>query len=171
MQEAEYRACLPFRIAALLLCLTVFTVYLMSGMVAKFSTAASGSDSGRVARYSFDVSKDDSTAFTVDLSGLNVPSASETVLFKVTDGNCEVPQKYTVTVEDMGNLPLTYDLVKDGTSVLSTKGTTAEFTFTAGTPETHNYSLTVTWNGTQADHTLSSEIDFVIVTVKAEQID
>ena len=47
---------IPMCLAAILLCLTLFSFYLCGGLYARYTTSDSGEDAGRVAR--FDVSED-----------------------------------------------------------------------------------------------------------------
>ncbi len=95
---------------ALLLSFSIIISYAISGMFAKYTTGASGSDSARVATYYFDINNKGEQSFTLELPNRNYPAEgggeSYWLEFDVSNGGrSEVAIKYTITIESMGNIP------------------------------------------------------------------
>lgn len=87
---------LMIRIALILLCLVMVSIHLMSGMYARYTTKASGSDSARVAK--FDVK------ITGDATDLEVScTANDDGSYKITvENHSEVAVSYTISVNKTG---------------------------------------------------------------------
>lgn len=149
------------RLAGILFCLTLFSVHLTSGLYARYTTSASGSDSARVAR--FDIKQ---TGELMQLIELDVwPGFTSEDYTIVLENNSEVAVAYTVSVERLTeNLPLT--LTIDGESGLAASGT-----MQANAVDSVNYRLQIAWGSGGNDERLSYEIDAIRVTVRVEQID
>lgn len=82
---------LMMRIAAVLLCLVMVSVHLMSGMYAKYTTNGSGTDDARVAK--FDVEINGSADVTVDCK------TGDNGTYEITVNNkSEVAVSYTISV-------------------------------------------------------------------------
>ena len=92
-------------------------------------------------------------------------------------------QKYSLTVETTGNLPLQYE-ISEGISTSADKGAVippAKLTFENGKavadggvlPHTeevsHTYTLKVTWPKAEDGASYTDEIDLVTLTINAEQ--
>lgn len=170
-----------FRIAAVLLCLTVLSVWGTSGLYARYSTTASGSDGARVALWG--------STQTIQLADSNTlpkqPGDSCSYSLTVTnqrDDNkvSEVAQKYSIQVVTAGNLPLTYTLTRDGTVIGTFTETSStptwtvaenDMTFSAGTAAQMDYKLTVLWPADKTNQALASVPDFIEINVCAEQVD
>lgn len=169
-----------FRIAAVLLCLTVMSVWGTSRLYARYSTTASGSDSARVALWG--------STQTIQFDSDKLPKQpGQTCSYNLTVTNkresgevSEVAQKYSIQVVTAGNLPLTYTLTRNGTKIGTFAETTSKPTWTvaednmafaAGTAGTDSYVLTVTWPGTETSPALASIPDYIEINVCSEQVD
>lgn len=82
---------IPMRIASILLCLVLFSVYMTSGMLAKYTTGGSAKDQGRVAKFSVSV-----TANDADYE------------FRQSDKETEQVKSYTVTVNNPSEVAVRY---------------------------------------------------------------
>ena len=169
-----------FRIAAVLLCLTVLSVWGTSGLYARYSTTASGSDGARVALWG------SSQRITLD-SGKQPKQPGQSCTYSLTVTNqrengqvSEVTQKYSIQVVTAGNLPLTYTLTRDGTVIGTFTETSStptwtvaenDMTFSAGTAAQMDYKLTVLWPADKTNQALASVPDFIEINVCAEQVD
>lgn len=172
-----------FYTAGILLCLVMASICLMQNLYARYVTKSGGSDSARVAIFGHDE--------TVALPGLTkqlVPGDTRTGTITVTnqtkdtDGSTrtsEVAQKYSIEVVTAGNLPLTYTLTQNGTTIDSFTESnksahtfsTENMTFAAGTAGSATYTLTVIWPDTEKDAKYAGIPDYVQINVKTEQID
>lgn len=79
------------RVAAVLVCLVLVSVHLMSGMYAKYSTTGSSSDEARVAKLDVDVEG--------EVNGLSIDATTG------ADGN------YVVTVKNNSEVTVRYDII------------------------------------------------------------
>ena len=169
-----------FRIAAVLLCLTVLSVWGTSGLYARYSTSTSGSDGARVALWG--------SSESIQLDSQRLPKQpGQSCTYKLTVSNqrstgeiSEMTQKYHIEVVTAGNLPLTYTLTKDGTQI----GTFTEtanhkvwtvsednMVFQAGVARESKYTMTVTWPAGQVSAALANVPDYIQVNVCSEQVD
>lgn len=97
---------IPMCIACVLLCLTLFSCHLCSGLYARYTTVATGSDGARVAR--FDVSEEEAH-FDETLFMETVPGVTRRT-FSVIN-NSEVKVAYRVTVENTTrNIPFAFSV-------------------------------------------------------------
>ena len=181
MRRSEQINIWIFRIAAVLLCLTVMSVWGTSRLYARYSTTASGSDGARVALWG--------SSQTIQLANSNTlpkqPGQSCSYTLTVTNKResgdiSEVAQKYSIQVVTAGNLPLTYTLTRNGTKIGTYTETTSKPTWTvaeddmafaAGTAGTDSYVLTVTWPGGENSPALASIPDYIEINVCSEQVD
>lgn len=169
-----------FRIAAVLLCLTVLSVWGTSGLYARYSTSTSGSDGARVALWG--------SRESIQLDSKQLPKQpGQSCTYKLTVSNqrstgeiSEVTQKYYIEVVTAGNLPLTYTLTKDGETVGSFTETSSNKTWTvsednmvfqAGVAGKDTYTMTVTWPAGQVSAALANVPDYIQVNLCAEQVD
>ena len=145
------------RIAGVLLCLTLLSVHLTSGMFARYSATATGSDTARVANFQVT----DTGTFTKDLYLEYNPGMSNKYDI-VIENRSEVAVKCTVTVERLSNhIPMKVTLSGDITDV----------TFAPNDPVTKTVGLELNWPNTENDAVYSYEVDAIRVRVCAEQID
>lgn len=143
-------------LAGVLFCLTLFSMHLTSGLYARYTTSASGSDSARVARFNIE-----QTGELTQLIELDVyPGFAESYTLALKN-NSEVAVSYTVTAEQLTmNLPLEVSLSG------STSGTMA-----ADAAGEVTCTLKIEWPSEDNDEARSQDIDAIRVTVRAEQID
>ena len=169
-----------FRIAAVLLCLTVLSVWGTSGLYARYSTSTSGSDGARVALW---VSSE-----SIQLDSRQLPKQpGQSCTYQLTVSNqrstgeiSEVTQKYHIEVVTAGNLPLDFTLQMDGNEIGKftetanhTVWTVSEddMVFQAGVAGNSSYTLKVTWPADQVSAALANVPDFIQVNVCSEQVD
>lgn len=169
----------PLRIAALLLCLTLWSAAATGGLYARYSTTATGGDSARVALFGHD----ETITLLGDTEVQLVPGDTRSFPLSVrnftTDRTSEVGQKYSIEVVTAGNLPLTFTLTKDGKTVTPIEGTAAtthtyetdDMVFTAGTERTDNYTLTVSWPESRKEAGLADLPDYIQINLRVEQMD
>ena len=100
-QSNKVKTPIVFRIAVVLFCAMLCSLYLVSGLYARYSATATASDSARVATFSF---KDDLSTQTQILPTTFSPG--ESLITKITIQNDgDVTLKYTVTVENLTKNP------------------------------------------------------------------
>lgn len=156
-------------LAAVLLCLTLFSMRITAGLYARFVTTAESEDHGRIA------------AFDIKHEG----TLSEMVVLKVYPGyqnasdytielksSSEVAVQYTVTAELLtDNLPLTIELTGSDNITNVDNCWTASGTFAANSTSELSYKLSVTWPAYANNEAYCHEIDALRIIVRAEQID
>lgn len=156
------------RVAAVLLCLTLLSTCLVSGLFARYSISSQDSDSSRVAKFSIEGS---GTLLEQTIEASLIPGEETFVTLQI-DNNSEVAVEYTVVVTNKTtNLPLSFRMEKEGDSPnVDTNGTT----FTAQRLPggyTDKHKLHIKWEETENDPTLMGKVDYITVTVTAAQID
>lgn len=173
---------LVFRIAALLACLTLITVYMLSGAYSKFYTSASGGDGARVASFSPDFT----SAQVLDVENATPGYSAEMNFFVQNFSGEKMPEvamKYKIILKTTGNIPLKFtvsnidgtipqDFVCDGTSgkqeyVYSNDS----FVFGTSAQETQTYKLKAEWQAGKNDARFSGMTDAVYLEAEFEQID
>ncbi len=170
--------------AAVLLCLTLFTTHLTTGLYARYTTEASGSDGARVAR--FDVKLTAVNGGSANMDGLtneDKETDTKTYDFSITN-NSEVAVGYDITIRFSNPLPdgvVPTVSLKDKENV-SAKTVTGqkEFAFESDdfvfAPEnqTNDHTLTITVNYYDGNNNLRN-VDLsdtqVSISVTAQQID
>ncbi len=158
---------IPIRVAAVLLCLTLFSTYLVCGLCARYATSVQSSDHANVAKFSITGS---GTLLQPIEAGL-VPGESKSVTL-VIHNESEVAVEYTIAVTNVTkNLPLSFRMEKTGDSpAVAADGTT----FTAQQlPGSHDdsYTLYIDWAAADNDLARMGMADYITVTVTAAQID
>ena len=166
---------------AVLLCLTLASMWLMSHMYARYATGATASDSARIAIFGHNES------INVDSFPSNwKPGTQYTFKITVSDQKnkeiSEVSQKYNI--EDLvtqGNLPLTYTLKdsEDNHQIGQfTESSNPKYTFTnqnmtfqAGQNQEHSYELLVEWPENETDSNFAEIPDTLKININVEQID
>ncbi len=161
---------IPIRVAAVLLCLTLFSTYLVSGLFARYATSTQGSDHARVARFSIQGSGELSQSIEASLC----PGGSKTAAL-ILENKSEVAVEYTITVTNVtNNLPLSFRMEKEGSSpALETNGTTFTAQQIPGS-HTDRYTLYIDWEvktEEDRDPAWMGKVDYIKVTVTAAQID
>jgi len=180
------------RLAGILLCLTLFSMHLTSGLYARYTTSASGGDSARVAAFGFYV-QNDGTKKYINLEQIRVPGDSQTVIIHVSNNKggrvAEVAMTYELTVLMEGSMPLICEIEKNSEppttlTHLTNAPTTGVFreSIGAATSDTDTYTLTVTWpvsysNGSTVyyndaeTYASGSAMAEMTVSIVAEQVD
>ncbi len=165
LRKNQTKMNIPIRIAAVLLCLVLFSTYLVGGLFARYTTTAQGGDSARVAKFSIHGSGELMQPIAASL----VPGTAEDVTL-VIKNDSEVAVKYTVTVtRETDNLPLTLQLKAEG----GEDGPTHTVQQLPGS-HTDTYTLHIDWPAaaeSAEDLALMGMVDYITVTVTAVQID
>ncbi len=162
-----------------LFCFAIATSFMSISYMAKYSSASSGNDGGRAAKFVIDVTEDENNSLIIDTTS---GQSSAQYAFSVSNNDgistSEVSQKYSVVMTLPSALPdeITATLEKENGGVIaaniSTDKKTYTFakagTFSEGTPLVDNFILKFTVNGTPVE-----EISIVGIhlEVKTEQID
>lgn len=150
---------IPLYAAAVLLCLTMISVYMTSGLYAKYTTSTTGSDSARVAK--FQVTETTVSSGESLKTGLVMRIApGESLSYQVAVKNeSEVAIRYQIAVENKyRNLPL--EFICGDTGVIAATDHTE-----------HVCTLTVSWPEGQNDGKYAGMVDYLIVTLTAAQVD
>lgn len=181
-KTATHYSVFIMRFAALLVCLTLTSIYMLSGVYSKFYTSASGSDNARVAKFS---PAFNSTKIVVSdrLPGYYAEIPFEVQNFSV-DNPSEVAMKYKIILKTTGNIPLKFTLFDNDENQLGSpwecNGTSGEqiyeyaddsLVFDVATKKTDNYKLTIEWSSGKNDAKFSGMTDAVYLSVEFEQID
>lgn len=106
------------RVAFVLLCLLMLSVYLMGGLLAKYNATGSGSDSARVAKFDVDVAFSDGTD-TIEGIEATLHYNQDAGSYTITVVNySEVAISYKIRVEDIN-----FKTEKDGEEVRTSTAT------------------------------------------------
>lgn len=146
------------RIAGVLLCLTLLSTHFTSGMMARYSTTVSGSDSARVAK--FEVRQ--TGTFTQDLYLEDYyPGVTKTYTI-VMENHSEVTVDCTLTVLRLSeNMPVEVTVSPAaGTVRLAPNDKTGQ-----------TYNITLSWPAGISDAAYSGEVDAIRIRVDAVQVD
>jgi len=173
LRESLTRRNIPVCIAAVLFCLTLFSVYLVTGLVARYTTSAQHSDRARVAKFSIEGGGHLLQDITADLA----PGDSQKVDIQIKNGS-EVAVEYTVEVTNVTkNLPLSFKMVKDdnGSAQVHTSADYIKFT-EQQIPGSHTdkYLLTIEWPAAEGEDRAPERmgmVDYITVMVTAAQTD
>ena len=134
--------------------------------VASYSSVASDSTTGIVAKFKVEYAEQEDFSAgldNIDLTGMK-PGDTKSYQIQVTN-NSEVSVSYTLTVETFGNLPLTCTLVRNGTQSVNSAGGVLS---SEGLNDI--WTLNVTWNHEDNNISYANMIDVVRVVVDFEQI-
>ena len=93
MAQPKAKMNIPMCAAAVLLCLTLFSLHLMSGLYAKYVSKDSGSDSARVAAFNVITTGDVGDGVSVDC----YDKTDDTYTIEITNES-EVAVRYTISV-------------------------------------------------------------------------
>lgn len=162
VKRANEKWSIPLRLAAVLLCLTMVSLNLVSGLLAKYTTSSSGSDSARVAV--FDVTGNGSATQTLLLQNMK-PGATQQYELKVKNSG-ETAALLKWQIESTQNLPITYQI--SGESVENNVAYEKEIPMGANEVD---LTLTVNWPESENDYKWSYEVDQVTITLTYLQID
>ena len=152
---------IPMCLAAILLCLTLFSFHLRGGLYARYTTSDSGEDAARVAR--FDVSED-GAYFSKNLLIETAPGKVEREI--VVTNNSEVAVAYTVTIKNTTkNTPYSF-------SVNGSKPMLNECSVTCYLKpnSTEGISIVAEWAEEGALKYMGM-VDLITLTISAQQVD
>ncbi|MBQ9784656.1 MAG: hypothetical protein IJW29_04060 [Clostridia bacterium] len=151
MTKVNKRTPLVFYLGVVLLLATVLTTYFSSGLYARYRTAGSDTDGGRVAAFDVAVTKNYTEELTLSIR----PGQSRTYSFTLLNSG-ETAVHYEIKAENLTkNLPLTF--------------TPVEGNLPAGSaPKTCTF--TVSWDANDASADNMGKIDVIRLTVRATQI-
>ncbi len=160
---------IPLRIAAVLLCLTLASVYSISGLFARYTTSVQSTDTARVAKFSIKGSGILSESIAAELA----PGGTQEVPL-VIENNSEVAVEYEIEVKNVTqNLPLSLSMVKTGgsTALVSNADGTKYTAQQLPGRNTDEYTLFITWSAAENDPEKMGMVDHISVTVTAAQTD
>lgn len=159
----------------ILLLLGSLTILVTVGMAtyARYSSSVTGTGTVDVALYTNDAT------FTIPEDSIpKQPGETRTIDFSVTNTKdnktAEVAQTYQLYIETAGNLPLKFELSRDGGK---TWESVASNTITAFNPVpelglismTDDWKLKITWNKDENSEKYVNELDYVKIKVKMQQ--
>lgn len=158
---------LLIRVAAVLFCLTLFSTYIVAGLLARYSTSTQSGDYARVAKFSIEGSGKLLQALEVAIfPGEEAPADL------VITNNSEVAVEYTVTVtNETNNLPLIFRMGKADSEPKPIGDGTAFTDQQLPGSHTDKYTLYIEWPAEKNDLSLMGMVDYITVTVTATQID
>lgn len=165
-RRARAKVNIPICAAAILLCLTMFSVHLTSGVYARYTTTASGSDSARVAKFEIE---ETGTVLSSGIEAALVPGEKVERTISV-ENKSEVIVKYSVSLtNETGNLPLAISLTKMG----GVPGDGVDYDV-LGIGELAEYTVSLYWPDDKPEYCFPEYvgmIDQVRIKLTAEQMD
>ncbi len=175
-KERKVKGNIFMRIAAVLFCATLFSMYLVSGLYARYTTSTINNDSARVAEFNITQEGTFFEAFEANI----IPGETQGADLTITNKS-EVAMEYTLTVTNVtGNLePLKFTLYSvDGTitpvSSESHENGISKYGVTQIPGEhTDKYRLNIIWEPSDKEKALESMgmVDYITVSVTATQVD
>lgn len=167
VHENKIKMNISVRVAAVLLCLTLFSTYLVAGLFARYATSAQSNGNARVAKFS--IAGGGMLSQSIEASLIPGESGTETIEIQ---NNSEVAVEYTVAVtNETENLPLSFRMEKEGTSsAVAVNGTPFTDQQLPGS-HTDRYTLYIDWKAEDNDPARMGMVDRITVTVTAAQID
>ena len=192
MEKKRDISSLVMRTFAILFCLTLVSMWLMSNMYARYTTEASDEDSARVATYVF-LLEDGSESRMLDLTEIRKPGDKQEYHFSVTNRRggviSEVAQSYTIKLEAEGSMPIICEIreqsetEQESENLICKVGNTKEtdtkksissvFNLSAAEEYAKSYTLTAIWPETynNEEYASASGTSVVTLTVEAQQLD
>ena len=177
---------------AVLLCLTLFSMWLMSNIYARYTTKVSVGDGVRVAAYVFEL-KDASESMAVNLEKIKKPGDEQKYIFSVTNKKenvlSEVAQSYTIKLEAEGSMPIICEIREQSDAeqeageliceagnvkgINANQNISTEIELPAAEESTKTYQLTARWPEEYNDekYASASGTSVVTLTIDAQQLD
>ena len=156
MQQQNRKTPLVFRVSLVLLCVLVISTRLMGGLYARYSTSATGSDSARVAKFSFTDNYDTQTR---NVSAAIAPGSPLPI---TVENNGEVAIQYKISVINLtGNLPIVTSVAAPSETIYPGETKTIDIVFW-DTNETNPEYINPEYMG---------KMDLLQITVSVEQVD
>lgn len=153
------------RFASLLLCLVLLSLYMLSGLWAKYVSTDSGSDNARVA--SFHVTEE-GLDVTIDAPRLS-PGGEKLIAEVKLTSNSETSVRFQFNVEVDGNLPLQIDYELDGVRTNGTDTWSADVASNDATDK--KFSIYVRWPESENSYIFENGVASIQIKVEAAQID
>lgn len=164
---------IPICVAAVLLFLTLLSTHLCSGLYARYTTTASGSDSARVARFEIEDGTVGTWKEDVVISELR-PSESAVESMTCADivNKSEVAVAVTLNVENVyDNLPLKFVLLRNDTVVAGPADEMGDLTYNVAPNDETPVELGVYWPLDENNLEFRGRVDLLRLTIRVEQID
>ena len=153
---------IPMCLAAILLCLTLFSFYFCGGLYARYTTSDSGEDAARVAR--FDVSED-GAYFSKNLLIETAPGRVEREI--VVTNNSEVAVACVVTIKNTTqNIPYLFS-INGSTSSRNECSVTCNL---EPNSKDNKIEIVIEWDEEGALKYMGM-VDLIELTISAEQVD
>lgn len=175
----EYRPNRVFRAALVLLCVVLVSVWMMSGLLARYTAGVVGSDDARAA--SFDVTADMQSFETV-FPVRQKPGDSATFNFEITNSS-ETAVDIQAVLETEGNLPLKIEYQKGSTAadswnilaenIQEVQEGKCSFSdaLAARNEEKQTYQIQISWPTDRKGYQYANGVETVKLSVTASQID
>ena len=102
LNRNKKKVSIPFSIAVLLICLLMFSLYLTSGMLARYTTTATAGDKARAAKFDVGATGSTGTMAFVYTDGKFAPNPADSNVYTLTVTNkSEVAVRYNVVIENV----------------------------------------------------------------------
>ncbi|MBQ8184799.1 MAG: hypothetical protein IJ036_03325 [Lachnospiraceae bacterium] len=152
---------IPMCIACVLLCLTLLSIHMTSGLFARYTTSDSAMDSARVAAFHVTESR---RSFSEELVLPLSPGTFETQI--LVTNQSEVAIQYEIHVENVTrNVPLQFQI---GTDSPSFTDSAALYSLAPDSQDT--YTITIIWEQENAWY-YAGMVDLIEITLSAQQTD
>lgn len=173
MKAARRQRNIPMYAAGVLFCLTLLSVYWVSGLYAKYVTSGSAVDAARTAAFYLETEGTLMQHLQSDvIPGMNSDTAVHII------NQTEVTMEYTLTIrKETDNLPLTMQLTKPNLEIIEAEDNAFVIQSTLAPGEqTNAYQLNLHWaidDQSEPDSNLAyiGMVDYFTVTVDAAQVD
>lgn len=181
MRQSNRKTPAVFTLGLVLLCLVMFSNYMMGGLYARYVSTATASDEARVARFDVSSAKKTDVDFMIDLDFFDPKKQSDYIEFEVSSSS-EVAVGYDVIlILPEGMVELIEDgliivALDDGVEPTTVNESTRTVTFAAGTfnaavAQSRAHKLTFSFKtGSMLNYTIRIE-DPATLRVHMEQID
>jgi hypothetical protein len=164
----------------LVIMILVTSIIVASFSISRYETILDGDDISTVALVTLNKSQD----IEISLDGNDFfPGSTYIYEFGITNNDngkiLETKMNYTITINDLGNIPLEYTLENVSVSgngvAIEDKTLTKGLATSAGimplTSDTHTYKLYIHWNEENNDENYSKLLENIKISIDAEQID
>lgn len=168
MKKTNGKTPVVFRFGVVLLGALIISTHFMSGLYARYSTTATGSDSARVAKFSFSDGNWASQSLETAIKSMK-PGEEESIQVEIQNTG-EVAIQYTVQLENLtNNLPLKATMQIPAADGASEAETVSNVTISPSGSQTVN--VVISWPSGENSVDYIGKTDIVRIIVTAEQID
>ncbi len=174
MSKFNRKTPICFFAGLLILCLTLVSTYMVSGIYARYTTSADSSDNARVAEFSVSqslkITKSDNTVAETFIIGDDLyPGKRMTYTYSVTN-NSEVTVEFVVSGRELlGELPLVIKSGETSVELVSQEKDCASLTLLPG--QSGVLTFYVEWPETENNISFVGMVSQIEITVRAEQKD